>query len=1305
MAKGSDHDEGIIQMPMGFTFEPNRKARVKKTPATESEHLLITAVEQSAEAIAITDTTTKILYVNPAFTAMTGYTREEAVGKSPSLLKSGKHDRDFYENLWKTILAGKVWRGEMINRRKDGTLYTEENCITPVLDESGKTRAYISIKQDISSRIAAEAAQKTLAAVVESSEDAICTLSLDGTISTWNKSAERIYGYSHEEVIGRHVSMFSTHAQTSELTWLGEQVRAGKSVPHFETTRIHKSGEIVDVAVAVAPLWNDAGEVIGISTLARNITERKAAERDLQFMASIVNSSDDAIIGRTPEGIILSWNRGAEKLFGYRPEEIIGKSITVLAAPEVAPIVRQVVERVKRGETVAPYDGYGLAKDGRVFALSASISPIKDAAGKLVAVSSILRDITERKAAENARKFLASIVETSADAIIGRSLDNKIISWNQGAERMFGYTAEEIIGKPTSVLAVAQVAAVVQRNNALLSRGEALPPFESKCVTKDGRLFDVSVSASPITDSAGSVVASSAVIRDITERKAAETARRFLVSIVESSADAIIGRSLDGLIVSWNRGAQQMFGYTAEEAVGQPTTMLTVVEDRARAQENNLVLRKGEIVRPFEARCLTKNGQMFAGSISVSPIRDASGKTVAASAVVRDLTERMRLEDAMRESEEKFRTLVAHSPDAVWMVDENNHVLFVSDNTENILGVSPAEFYAGEAALWFESVHPDDLPRVQKAFAELFAGRGAFNVECRQRHRNGQWKWIHSRADGLQEKNGVKYTSGLLSDITERKRSEAALKKSEERYRRFVENNLAGVFRAKIGDCLIDCNAAAAQMLGYESPQEYVGTPSRDCFYDIADLRRFDEILKRDGVLINAEARLKKKDGSPMWALQNMAIVEDETQGTVIEGTFIDITERKMVEEKMKAAKDAAEAANRAKSDFLANMSHEIRTPLNGIMGMTDLALDTKLDAEQRDYLETVKTSADALLQVINDILDFSKVEARKLDLENISFPVKATVDATLKPFHVRAQQKGLRLLCHYETGLAETAVGDPGRLRQVLVNLVGNAIKFTDKGEVEVHVKEVSRDEHDVVLQFSVGDTGIGIRKDKQKKIFEAFVQADNSASRLYGGTGLGLTIASQLTALMGGSLQVESEPGKGSRFYFTVKLGLAKDKITAEPASVKENGSGANRPLHILLAEDNPINARLAVHLLEKQGHSVATATTGWEVLKTLETQSFDVILMDIQMPELDGHEATRAIRQRELLTGKHLPIVAMTAHAMQGDREICLAAGMDDYITKPIKISELTEALQRARSAQPLANVLPADPASEKTQGLQP
>jgi PAS domain S-box-containing protein len=655
-------------------------------------------------------------------------------------------------------------------------------------------------------------------------------------------------------------------------------------------------------------------------------------------------------------------------------------------------------------------------------------------------------------------------------------------------------------------------------------------------------------------------------------------------------------------------------------------------------------------------------------------------------------------------------------------------------------------------------------------------------------------------------------------DITDRKRAEDALRESEKRYRLLFERNLAGVFRTRLDGRLLECNEAAAHILGYTSAQEALVLSATDFNPSAAHRAAFVARLKAEKRLTNFELELQRKDGSLVWAIANISL---DPSG-LIEGTLIDITERKRAEQEMTRAKEAAEAANRAKSDFLANMSHEIRTPMNAIMGMTDLVLDTELSPGQREDLNTVKASANSLLRVINDILDFSKIEARKLDLERIEFNLRACVEATSKSMNLRATEKNLELICHCAPEVPAMVLGDPGRLRQIVVNLVGNAIKFTKQGEVVVRVEKLSGTADEVTLHFSIRDTGIGIPPEKQKTIFQAFAQADTSSTRQFGGTGLGLTIASQLVGMMGGRIWVDSEVGRGSTFHFTVRMKtshpLSEQPARASTALLQElpvlvvddnatnrrilaetlSGWGINptlsagasdalirlkqaresgkpyplviadaqmpdmdgftliesikqdpqlaratimmltsagqrgdaarcreigvsayltkpigeselldavlqvlgregntgqpqlitrhslregrRSLRMLVVEDNPVNQLLALRLLQKQGHSTVAAGNGREALAALAKETFDLVLMDVQMPDMDGFEATRAIREREQKTGEHVPIIAMTAHAMQGDKERCLKAGMDAYVSKPVHVSELLTAIEK-------------------------
>jgi PAS domain S-box-containing protein len=513
---------------------------------------------------------------------------------------------------------------------------------------------------------------------------------------------------------------------------------------------------------------------------------------------------------------------------------------------------------------------------------------------------------------------------------------------------------------------------------------------------------------------------------------------------------------------------------------------------------------------------------------------------------------------------------------------------------------------------------------------------------------------------------------------------------STELYGSIVENAVEGVFQSTPDGRYLLVNPALARLYGYASPAELIASVqdiSTAVYVDPGVRQVFKRLVAEHGEVRGLEYQVRRKDGRVIWISEHArAVYGEDGEVRYYEGFIQDITRRKQTEEELRAAKIAAEAANTAKGNFLAVMSHEIRTPMNGVIGMTSLLADSPLTPEQRECVETIRQSGEALLTIINDILDFSKIESGRLELERADFSLHECIEGALDLFAPEAAERGLRLRLEVAPDVPRAVRGDVTRLRQVLVNLLSNAVKFTERGEVVLSVVTLgtSAVTGKLKMRFSVRDTGIGIPARAIGRLFHSFSQVDASTTRRYGGTGLGLAISRRLAGLMGGDITVESTPGVGSCFRLCVEL----QRTSATSPSLPPTALPAAREApasRILLAEDNAVNQRVAVRMLEKLGYRADCVGNGIEVLEALRRQPYDVVLLDVQMPEMDGLEVARRLSAAAPEVPPPRPwLIAVTANAMQGDRERCLAAGMQDYISKPVKLGELALALERAWTA---------------------
>jgi PAS domain S-box-containing protein len=593
-----------------------------------------------------------------------------------------------------------------------------------------------------------------------------------------------------------------------------------------------------------------------------------------------------------------------------------------------------------------------------------------------------------------------------------------------------------------------------------------------------------------------------------------------------------------------------------------------------------------------------------------------------------------------------------------------------------------------------------DRPRYREQLQRKIEGQTALVVHQREYvHQGGGKITVEVHEELLRTRDGAIAGMRMASiDVTERKSSADAAYQNAAELRALFQAFPDLFLRLDKNDTVLDAKGGqrSDSFLGAD---KFLGRNLQDLLPSDAllQVREAQEQVRKSNGMEMVEFAIEDRLGQQAYEMRLLPLNWDEWIAVVRNITALKASEQRLKDdaqeleqknEELEKALSVAREATRMKSRFLANMSHEIRTPMNGVLGMTDFLLGTGLNTEQQEYAESIKRSADSLLALINDILDLSRIEAGKLRLERTEFSLQSTIAETTSLFALQARAKGLEFVSALAPGLPENALGDAGRLRQVLTNLLGNAIKFTERGQVGLKAEIAGQTREEIQLKFTVHDSGIGIPSDEQGRLFDAFTQVDESNTRKYGGTGLGLAISKQLVELLGGEIGLESAPGKGSRFWFTASFGKST-RPTATPrvmAAKSQTGtaqraaaSPIDASMRILLAEDNEINQRITLRLLQKLGLSADAVVNGREAVEALEKRKYDLVLMDCQMPDMDGFEATAVIRRREAGSG-HQTICALTANAMDGDRERCLAAGMDDYISKPVGLEKLREALDR-------------------------
>ena len=1087
---------------------------------------------------------------------------------------------------------------------------------------------------------------------------------------------KEIMGYREDEIASTFEEWSSRlHPDDAETTWEAVQAHLRNEKPYeVEYRLLHKSGSYLWIKARGEAVFDQNGKPTRMAGSICDITAEKDAELRLRealtFNETVLLKSPLAIGVYHAEGSCVLVNDAYALVVGASCEQLLAQSFREINPFRTTGLyddcLAALKEKQPRQREIHVTSSFG--KD--VWVTCHILPTILNNEPHLVLQFADLTQIkrTEESLKESETRFRGAF-DTAPHGMALVSTDGRWLKVNQSLCRIIGYDERELLETNFQTITHHEdLNADLENVYALLDGKIDAYQMEKRYLHKNGHIVWILLSVSLVRAADGRPLHFVSQIQDITEMKAAQENTARLAAIVRDSGDAIISEDLNGAITSWNPAAEKLFRYRAEEMVGQSIDRLFPAEDfderaiLAEVRQSKTTFR-GEAVR------VCKGGRHIDVALTLSPITDETGEVTGAAKIITDITERKRAEKALRENEARFRTLYESTPAMMHSIDLNGRIIYVSNNWLDTLGFTRDEV-VGHESLEFLTEASRRLA-IESILPEFFRTGYCDEVPYQFVAKDGRILEVLLSAIADRDLDGrITSSFAVLQDVTQRNRDQRRIEQLVAEQKSILENELVGIVTVR--DRLINwANPAFEKMLGYP-PGGLVEIPTRKLYSNEEVYQAFGNAaypVLKSGKVYRSQMELSRRDGSAIWLDVSGSLLNLETGESL--WAFIDITEQRKTALQLLAAKETAEAATRAKSEFLANMSHEIRTPMNAILGLSHLVGKTNLTPEQRDYVTKISTAGQALLGILNDILDFSKIEANRLEIEFSSFRLISVFDDLATIMSVNGGNKNLELTITLNPDIPRWVKGDSSRLQQTLVNLVGNAIKFTSSGSIAVRADIVERRTDQVLVRFSVRDTGIGISKEQLNRLFLPFAQADASTTRNFGGTGLGLAISKRLVELMGGSIGADSTLGVGSEFWFIVPFQEGE-------AEAEDGAIAILQDLSILIADDNPIARESLSAMVRGIGWRDEVVASGREVIDHLRKHGsavhpYDVLLIDWQMPEMDGLETCRRLKE-ESLSGQAPIVIMVTGYSREDVLRSPNAVHVDAVLVKPITESIL-------------------------------